>query len=83
MANQPSFRLNRGGVREILRSPEMAAVMNDAARQVADKIGDEAEISEYTTDRQAASVSVPAHLQATDGALTRAAASVGLEVKVK
>lgn len=83
MANQPSFRLNRGGVREILRSQEMAAVMNDAARQVAEKIGDEAEVSEYTTDRQAASVSVPAHLQAADGALTRAAASVGLEVKVK
>ena len=38
---------------------------------------------DYTTDRGAAAVMVPAEEQARDGALTRAAAAVGLEVKQK
>lgn len=81
--SKSTFRLNRKGVSELLKSPEYAAAINSVARDVAAEIGDDAEISEYTTDRKAASVSVPAHLQASDGALTRAAAKHGLEVKAK
>jgi hypothetical protein len=78
-----SVRLNRGGVSKVLKSPEFAVKMNTLAQAIADDIGEDAEVSEYTTDRRAASVSVPAHRQARDGALTRAAASVGLEVRIK
>lgn len=78
-----SFRLNRKGVSEILKSPEFAAAVNEAAHGIAADIGDGAEVSEYTTDRKAASISVPAHMQASDGALTRAAAAYGLEVRAK
>lgn len=79
------FQLNKPGVREILKSPEMAALMNETAEQVAAQIreetGEEPTVESYTTDRAAAAVGVPAVLQATDGALTRAAAAVGLEVR--
>jgi hypothetical protein len=44
---------------------------------------DAVSVDEYTTDRAAASVSVPAELQATLGVLTKAAAKVGLEVQSK
>ena len=76
------FRLDRAGVAEVLKSAEATALMNETARAVAANIGEDAEVSEYTTDRRAASVSVPAEMQARDGALTRAAAAVGLEVRV-
>jgi len=75
------FRLNFKGGAEVLRSEWITAQVNAVAHSVADDIGDEADVDEYTTDRSAASVSVPAALQATDGALTRAAAKLGLEVK--
>jgi hypothetical protein len=77
-----SFKLNRKGGAEILK--ELAAQhVNALARQIADHAGQAAEVDEYTTDRAAASVGVPAYQQAKDGVLTRAAASVGLEVRSK
>ena len=79
----PKFRLDRRGVGEVLKSAEAAALINETARSVASQAGDGAEVEEYTTDRNAASVSVPAERQARDGALTRAAAAVGLEVRVR
>lgn len=79
----PKFRLDRRGVAEILKSAETAALMNETANAVASQAGEGAEVEAYTTDRQAASVSVPAERQARDGALTRAAAAVGLEVRVR
>ena len=77
-----SFRLNYKGGREVLN--EVAApLINAVAHQVAGRIGEDAEVDEYTTDRAAAAVRVPAERQAKDGALTRAAAAAGLEVRSK
>ncbi|MGN7133385.1 hypothetical protein ACTHQY_08940 [Rhodococcoides corynebacterioides] len=75
------FRLNYKGVGKVLKSPEMAAHVNGVAEDLRAKIGDDAEMTAYTSDRQAASVRVPAHLQARNGSLTRAAAQLGLEVR--
>ena len=76
------FRLNRKGGAEVLK--ELAApTINALARQVASRAGEDAEVDEYTTDRAAASVKVPAEQQAKDGALTRAASAAGLEVRAK
>ncbi len=77
-----TFKLNRKGGAEVLNELAASAV-NDLARQIAASAGDDAELSEYTTDRAAAAVSVPADQQATDGVLTRAASAAGLEVRAK
>lgn len=76
-------RLNRKGVSKTLKSPEFKAKMDALANRIAQEIGEEAKVDSYTTDRGAASVSVPADMQARDGALTRGAAAAGLEVRVK
>lgn len=77
-----SFRLNRKGGAEVLK--ELAAeAINALGRRVAADAGDDAEFNAYTTDRAAASVTVPAEQQAKDGVLTRAAAAAGLEVRAK
>ena len=78
MAN--TFRPNRKGIGEVLKT-EFVDEINRLAQAIADEVGDDAEVRFYTTDRGAAAVSVPADRQATDGALTRAAAAVGLEVR--
>lgn len=80
-------RLNRKEIGRILK-----ADYADQVNELADKIGDEAralvgddvvDVDYYTTDRAAAAVTVPAALQASKGALTRAAAKCGLEVQSK
>jgi hypothetical protein len=76
-----AFELNLEGGAEVLNemaAPHIAAL----AQQVAAGAGDDATVDEYTTDRAAASVSVPAAQQAKHGALTRAAAEAGLEVRL-
>lgn len=78
----PSFRLYRKGGSEVLKEIAAKAV-NEVGRKVASGAGDEAEFEPYTTDRAAASVSVPAVQQAKDGVLTKAAAAAGLEVRAK
>lgn len=75
------LRLDHGAIARLLTSREFAAVVKDAADRVAAEAGEDATVSEYTTDRSAASVWVPAEQQARDGVLTRAAAAAGLEVK--
>jgi hypothetical protein len=76
------FKLNRKGGAEVLK--QIAAEhVNALARQIAAQAGKHAELEEYTTDRAAASVSVPAAIQAKDGVLTRAASAAGLEVRSK
>ncbi|WP_280410691.1 hypothetical protein [Nocardia asiatica] len=77
------IRLNTRNIEKLLKSAEFAAMTNDAARRVAANAGPDAEVQEYTTDRRAAAVVVPAEQQARDGVLTRAAAAAGLEVKQK
>lgn len=75
-----TFKLNRKGGAEVLK--ELAAPhINALAQQLAAKAGPDAEVAEYTTDRAAAAVSVPADQQARDGVLTKAVASLGLEVR--
>ncbi|WP_028477919.1 hypothetical protein [Nocardia sp. CNY236] len=83
MATARGVRLDHRGLGKILKSQAFADVVNDAAIRVAAAAGDNAEVDKYTTDRKAAAVIVPAEDQARDGALTRAAASVGLEVRAK
>lgn len=85
------FVLDSGGVREILQSPEVRAMVDEAAGQIADRVRagvkapESVQVDAYTTDRQAARVTVAdvraMAWQARDGVLTRAAASVGAEVK--
>lgn len=79
MAN---FKLNRKGGAEVLKQLAADAI-NDLGRQIAAQAGDDAEFEPYTTDRAAAAVSVPAHQQAKDGVLTRAASAAGLDVRSK
>ena len=78
-----SIKLNRKKVAELLKSAQFAAAVNRAADAIAADIGPRAKVYRYTTDRKAAAVGVPAGMQARDGALTRAAAKVGLEVRAK
>lgn len=78
--------LDYEGIGEILRNVIRPAI-NEIAAEVAARVdsnGHPVTVRPYTTDRAAAAVTI-AHpsgraLQAKNGALTRAAASVGLEV---
>lgn len=55
------FELNRDGVRELLTSPEMAAICTEFAESVKDSYGEGAEISVHTgRNRVNASVYQPA-----------------------
>lgn len=87
MPTQPQVRLNRRAVSAILKSDAAAALADDAAGRIAAAItgvdAEDIQVSSYTTDRRAASVSIPTWAQARDGALTRAASRVGLEVRRK
>lgn len=85
------FRLDAAGVREVLQSSEVRAMVDDVAHQIAARVrlhvpeGVPVVVRRYTTDRDAASVTVQdvraMAWQARDGLLTRAAAAVGVEVR--
>ncbi|HET8581768.1 MAG TPA: hypothetical protein VFL65_00840 [Jatrophihabitans sp.] len=87
------FKLDHKGVRELLRSDDYAHAVDEVARQVADAARSRVpadmpiEVSSYKTDRRAARVTIAhpagAAEQAKHGALTAAAAAVGLDVKAK
>ncbi|MFD3431155.1 hypothetical protein [Nocardia fluminea] len=72
--------LNRAEVGVLLRTA-FGDEVRDLAKRVAAAAGKGARVRMYATDRQKADVSVPAHRQAKDGALTKAAAAVGLIVR--
>ncbi|MDV6271102.1 hypothetical protein [Rhodococcus globerulus] len=83
------FKLDHEGVRQILKSPEAQAACMELAKQVAGNVsvrdGVDVLVRPYNSDRAGAQVII-AHpgglgMQAKYGALTRAAASVGLSVK--
>lgn len=82
MAGQ-DIMLHHKNIEKVLKSQGVAALVNQTARRVADLAGPDADVDEYTTDRGAASVAVPAEQQAIDGVLTRAAAAAGLEISQK
>ncbi|MFD7410620.1 hypothetical protein [Kitasatospora purpeofusca] len=85
------FVLDSAGVREVLHSAEVRAMVDDAAGQVADRVRagvrapETVQVDAYSTDREAARVTVAdvraMAWQARDGVLTRAAAAIGAEVK--
>jgi hypothetical protein len=85
------FRLDAAGVREVLRGPEMRAMVNTAAAGIAARTrarlpaGVPVQVRPYTTDRDAASVVIAdvrgMAYQAREGVLTRAAADFGVEVR--
>lgn len=87
------FVLDTGGVREILQSPEVRAMVDQAAAEIADRVRagvrapEAVQVDAYTTDRQAAAVTIADRRgmawQARDGVLTRAAAAIGAEVKAR
>lgn len=77
-----TFELDLKGGSEVLEK-FAAAEIDRLAKRVADEAGPHAHLDEYTTDRAAAAVSVPAAIQAKDGVLTRAAAAAGLQVRLK
>ena len=86
------LRLDHAGIEEMLKSAEVAGVIDDAAAAVASGVSETArdgqavpvEVDSYTTDRAAAGVTMahPAGLgiEAKRGTLSRAAAAAGLEV---
>ena len=82
-------RLDHGGIEEVLKSPPVRAVVDGAAQHIAAAVrgqypGADVVVDSYTTDRAAAAVTIRDARgrlwQVRDGALTRAAASAGLEV---
>jgi hypothetical protein len=85
------FRLDRAGIREILRSDPVREVIDAKAEEIATAVrtqipgGVEVRVDSYTTDRAAAAVVIAdvrgMAWQARDGVLTRAAGSAGLEVR--
>lgn len=83
-----TFQLDRDGGAEVLKDVA-AELIRDIALQIgaaADdgaKVADYSQIDEYVSDRFVATVTVPAERQAKSGALTRAAASVGMEVRLR
>jgi len=83
-------RLDRRGIAEIAKSPEVAREVHARAEQIANSArGSHPDadivVDDYVTDRAASSVTIRdargALWQAQDGVLTRAAAGAGLEVK--
>lgn len=83
MARQTGVRLNNRNIGKFLKSDAVAAIVNAAAERIAAEAGPNAVVEQYTTDREAAAVLVPAEEQARDGTATRAAAAAGYEVKQK
>lgn len=83
-----TFELDRDGGAQVLKE-EFAEAISELALQIgaaADegaKVADYSQIREYVTDRFVAAVTVPAARQAKDGALTKAAAALGLEVRLR
>jgi len=85
------IRLDSGAIEQILKV-DMRAPITAIAQEVASNVSTgsvdaRVTVKEYTTDRAAAAVTIahPAGLaiQAKHGALTKAAAAVGLEVRAK
>lgn len=81
MGTKITFKLDHAGIAELLKGPEISGAIDAAGQQVAALAGGDAKAA--TTDRHISIVRVEAERQARDGALTRAAAACGLEVKAK
>jgi len=85
MARRIKVKLDHAEIRKMLQTAPRG-VVNQAANEVAASVrgrGHKAEVEHMTTDRAVARVKTNFYDQAAHGALTKAAASVGLEVKTK
>lgn len=86
-----AFVRDPAGLGRILKSTEMAAMVQDAAERIAADAEASSElpveVNTYVTDRAAAAVTIvhPAGMaeQAKHGTLTRAAGSIGAEVRAR
>lgn len=82
------FKLDRAGIKQLLKSPALAPVVHAQAEAIANGLAVPSDadvvVDDYVTDRVASSVTIrdvrAKGWQAQRGVLTRAAASVGLEV---
>lgn len=82
-------RLDYKGIGEVMRSAAIQGVMAEAANALAQELGargvDKVYVDTYTTDRGAASVTIPDYkaegAEAKYGLLSEAARAIGLEVK--
>ena len=91
MAAQVKVTLDRNGIGAILKSQEVADLVNPVAHRVAAHAaaasGMDVVVDSYVTDRAAAAVVVldsrATSAQAKHGILTRAAAAEGLEVRAR
>lgn len=93
MASKVQFQLDHAGVVELLQGPAVADLVDGLASRIVSNarghLPDDVvvEADTFVTDRHVASVAIKdaagARLQLKRGALTRAAGSVGLEVKSK
>ncbi|OKI52955.1 hypothetical protein A6A27_08170 [Micromonospora sp. CB01531] len=85
--------VNFAGIGEVARSDEVRQMVNQATEQIASKVrglvGDDVPVtvSEYTTDREAAAVTIADRrgvgLQAKHGVLTRAASGIGADIRIR
>lgn len=93
MAKSVTVKMDKKGIGEILKSDDMRQMVDDAASKMQQQVkqdlpeGTEVTVQDYTTDRAAASVGIEDVLgmvyQAQHGTLTKAAKSIGAEVKEK
>ncbi|GAA1406265.1 hypothetical protein GCM10009639_53930 [Kitasatospora putterlickiae] len=87
------FVLDPAGVREVLHSPGVRAMVDEAAARIAEQVRgsvtapETVRVDAYTTDREAAAVTIADRRgmvwQARDGVLTRAAAQIGADIKTR
>ncbi|WP_198940489.1 hypothetical protein [Micromonospora sp. CB01531] len=93
MAHKIEVEVNFAGIGEVARSDEVRQMVNQATEQIASKVrglvGDDVPVtvSEYTTDREAAAVTIADRrgvgLQAKHGVLTRAASGIGADIRIR
>lgn len=87
LAGGGSFELDEDGIGEILRSPQMAGIVREAANAVAVEAGlrgaDQVWVDHYQTDRAAAAVTIPYSRddEIKYGILIDAATAAGLDVR--
>ncbi|QOC89878.1 hypothetical protein [Micromonospora craniellae] len=93
MSYRITVEVNYAGIGEVARSDDVRQMVNQAADRIAGavraSVGPDVPVTvtEYTTDREAAAVTIADRrglgLQARDGVLTRAASGIGADVRIR
>ena len=76
---QMKIKLRSAGFAKLAKSAGAQAVVTKVAQGIASNTKD-ANVTQYTTDRDVAAVELPAYQQARNGELTRAASRNGISV---